>query len=105
MVALYWLLNFLFTYWFISDVLPTLQRRQAGAQGGAVAAKRGKRRGTCAAALQRGHPACCSAGHGALGRSGLPSVWGHGAPLRTEGVAISGGTASNTQPLTRYLLE
>ena len=25
MVALYWLLNFLVTYWFISDVLPTLQ--------------------------------------------------------------------------------
>ena len=25
MVALYWLLNFLFTYWFISDVLPTLR--------------------------------------------------------------------------------
>uniref|UniRef100_A0A6B0TSB4 Putative secreted protein n=1 Tax=Ixodes ricinus TaxID=34613 RepID=A0A6B0TSB4_IXORI len=23
MVALYWLLNFLFTYWFIKDVLPT----------------------------------------------------------------------------------
>lgn len=23
-VALYWLLNFLFTYWFISEVLPTL---------------------------------------------------------------------------------
>lgn len=28
MVALYWLLNFLFTYWFISDVLPTLHIRQ-----------------------------------------------------------------------------
>ena len=26
MVALYWLLNFLFTYWFISEVLPTLER-------------------------------------------------------------------------------
>ena len=24
-VALYWLENFLFTYWFISDVLPTLR--------------------------------------------------------------------------------
>lgn len=24
-VALYWLLNFLFTYWFMSDVLPTLK--------------------------------------------------------------------------------
>jgi hypothetical protein len=24
MVALYWLLNRLFTYWFMSDVLPTL---------------------------------------------------------------------------------
>ncbi len=27
-VALYWLLNFLFTYWFINDVLPTLKRQQ-----------------------------------------------------------------------------
>lgn len=25
MVALYWLVNFLLTYWFISDVLPTLE--------------------------------------------------------------------------------
>jgi hypothetical protein len=25
MVALYWLLNFLSTYWFISEVLPTLR--------------------------------------------------------------------------------
>jgi hypothetical protein len=24
MVALYWLLNFLLTYWFMSEVLPTL---------------------------------------------------------------------------------
>lgn len=27
MVALYWLLNFLLTYWFISDVFPTLHTR------------------------------------------------------------------------------
>lgn len=26
-VALYWLLNFLFTYWFMSDVFPTLYRK------------------------------------------------------------------------------
>ena len=26
MVALYWLLNRLFTYWFIRDVFPTLQQ-------------------------------------------------------------------------------
>lgn len=30
MVALYWLLNFLFTYWFISEVLPTLQGGRRG---------------------------------------------------------------------------
>lgn len=28
MVALYWLLNRLFTYWFMSDVLPTLHKRE-----------------------------------------------------------------------------
>lgn len=27
-VALYWLLNFLFTYWFINEVLPTLGKRK-----------------------------------------------------------------------------
>ena len=27
-VALYWLLNFLFTYWFINDVLPTLKKKK-----------------------------------------------------------------------------
>lgn len=29
MVALYWLLNFLFTYWFMRDVLPTLQKQNS----------------------------------------------------------------------------
>jgi hypothetical protein len=29
MVALYWLLNFFSTYWFISEVLPTLHVRQS----------------------------------------------------------------------------
>ena len=28
MVALYWEVNFLFTYWFISDVFPTLSERE-----------------------------------------------------------------------------
>lgn len=31
-VALYWLLNFLFTYWFISEVLPTLRGQKTSSQ-------------------------------------------------------------------------
>lgn len=38
MVALYWLLNFLFTYWFISDVLPTLRAARSKRRGGVSAA-------------------------------------------------------------------
>ena len=30
-VALYWLLNFLLTYWFINEVLPTLVLSMGGA--------------------------------------------------------------------------
>jgi len=29
MVALYWLLNFLLTYWFIKEVFPTLQNHKS----------------------------------------------------------------------------
>lgn len=51
MVALYWLLNFLFTYWFISDVLPTLRAARARRRG-SVSGAGARAAAAAAAALQ-----------------------------------------------------
>lgn len=40
MVALYWFENFLFTYWFMSDVLPTLKRARHHVSGTAPKQKK-----------------------------------------------------------------
>lgn len=40
-VALYWLLNFLLTYWFINDVFPTLEEKKRRGERGRENWKRG----------------------------------------------------------------